>query len=130
MRKTISLLVLLLLMPIVYSVFEPQPLTSVPLEMVDQPVAPGTGTQGECIDWEIKDEYCSGDIRHYTQCVKTASGGKWNAKSENCKSYASDVNCMAGSCIKNESIAKTALYIVGAVLLLTGLVFLLRRMKK
>ena len=70
MKKIIYLTICILLLTSVYAINKP-PVNSIPLAVIEQPVEPGTGTEGQCEPWEIKDEYCDGNIRHYTQCIKT-----------------------------------------------------------
>lgn len=77
------------------------------------PIAPGTGTEQQCLDWEIKDEYCIGDVRHYSQCQKLVSGNLWQDHSEVCNLDNPNNVCFDGKCTKRNDILLSVLLIVG-----------------
>jgi len=129
--KKILVLLMLLLIPSVLAVYKPQPLAVVPL-VIDQPVVPGTGDTGECVPWEIKNESCIGNVRHWEMCQKTASGGVWQLHSEICTDYGANTKCINGKCVKAEDLTKAILYGLGAILVLILIIyygFKLRREK-
>ena len=128
MRKKISVFVLFVFMMnfLVFAIEEPLAIVDNEL-LISGHITPETDNKGECIPWIIKDEYCSGNIRHYNQCIKTVNGGIWQFKSENCNNYGDNVNCYLGKCIKQEnSIMVFALFLI---VVLIGYIFLRRRRK-
>lgn len=119
----ISLLVLLLMFSV--SAIE-QPLAEdspVVLGSLEQPLAPGTGTQGECTPWEVKNARCEGDIRHWNLCQKTASGGKWTPHSERCTDYGSNIKCIVGRCQRTEDVTKTIMYAIIGIAIIAFVIF-------
>lgn len=89
------------------------------------PIAPGTGTeQQQCLDWEIKDEYCIGDVRHYTQCQKLVSGNLWQDHSEVCNLDNPNNICFDGKCTRRNDILLSVLIIIG---IFGGLVFIVTK---
>ena len=77
-----------------------------------------TSSAGECTPYGVKDEYCNGEVRHYTQCIMTASGGLWQPNSEICGDYGADVKCVGGQCVKQEDILISVLVMLGIVFVL------------
>lgn len=91
--------------PFITSVMQPQSYFKFgDVEQVFAPIGPGVDYSGECVPWEIKNEYCIGDIRHYTQCQKTVAGGVWQPHSERCSDYGGDVRCVVGKCVKTSRV--------------------------
>lgn len=124
MKKTIPIfLILILLSSMVFAL--QKPLAMLPLTVYEPPIAPGTGTGDECIPWETKNEYCRDDIHHYTQCIKTVSGGRWQLKSERCSDYGENVKCLNGECVRYEDISKAVFYGLGAILIIIILIVLI-----
>jgi len=101
----VSLMVMLSFSVMAFS----QPLSSIPASSmktfaIENPISPDTGYSGECNPWAIKGEYCEGDVRHYTQCQQTVSGGVWAPHSEVCTDYGVGTTCLAGKCMQKSDI--------------------------
>jgi hypothetical protein len=126
------ILAIIIIMPNVMALSHP--LSIFDVLNVNQPIAPGTNYSGECTPWEIKGEYCNGEVRHYTQCQLTASGGLWQPHSEICTDYGSGVTCLAGKCVKSSnvflSVSLGILALSGAGLLIFILVKKIKNSKK
>ena len=124
MRKIIILgLIAVFLISSAYGFDRPETDSNEELASITMPIAPGTGTQGECEPWETKNERCEGDIRHWDLCQKTASGGVWQVHSENCKDYGSNIVCSLGSCKKSEEASRTMFYIIGTIAIVFFAIF-------
>ncbi len=96
---------------------------------ITSPIAPST-SGGTCDPPELRANTCNGDIHHYEICIKTASGGKWVARSENCKlDYGDHVECFMGKCQKKEEKSKSIMYLAVAIGVIV-IAFSLGRKKK
>ena len=121
MKKIGILLMCMFLIPTVLAVYKPQPLTIMPLTI--EPVAPGTGDTGECVPWEIKNEVCVGNVRHWQMCQKTVSGGVWQEHSEICTDYGANTKCINGECVKAEDLTKAIFYGLGIILIIILIIY-------
>ena len=76
MKKTIYSLMLLIMVGIVFAQTQPpytDPLrfTGAPSMDVIPPPPPSDGSvQGSCAAWTVRNEYCTGNVRYYEQCVQ------------------------------------------------------------
>ena len=80
----------------------------------------------ECSNlYASSNEYCSGHVRIYYQCLPTVDGGEWQQRSENCEDY-------SGRCIEEDGSARCVdgygqtgfgkkLLVWGVVLILVGI---------
>ena len=128
MKKLILLLMSLLVIGMVSAI--EQPVDNVLLATIDQPIAPGTGTEGECTPYEITGRTCEGDVSHYEQCTQSVSGGTWKHFSTNCAQY--EKVCNMGKCINPEDAGLFGLdyKTIGIIVLIVFIIILISKGRK
>ena len=130
MKKIINMLTIFLLLAPIAIAFDRPPVLDITGLEINQPISPGTGDVGECVPWEIKDESCIGNVRHWTLCQKTVSGGVYQLHSEICTDYGENVKCINGKCVKSEDMTKTIFYSLGVIVLILFIIFIIMRWRK